>query len=114
MSPKAASPRNSPTCPTSWRAKDGQSVTQLEYARRGIITPEMEYIAIRENLRRSENQETIRDGEDFGASIPDFITPEFVRDEGGARPRHHPGQYQPPRGRADDHRPQFPGQDQRQ
>ena len=70
-----------PNLPKVLRARDGRSVTQLEYARRGIITPEMEYIAIRENLRRSENVETIRDGEDFGASIPDFITPEFVRDE---------------------------------
>ncbi len=70
-----------PNLPRVLRAHDGRSVTQLEYARRGIITPEMEYIAIRENLRRSQNQEVLRDGEDFGASIPDFITPEFVRDE---------------------------------
>ncbi len=70
-----------PNLPKVLRARDGQSVTQLEYARRGVITSEMEYIAIRENLRRSENQEVLRDGEDFGASIPDFITPEFVRDE---------------------------------
>ncbi|MGZ3304217.1 MAG: phosphomethylpyrimidine synthase ThiC [Asticcacaulis sp.] len=70
-----------PNLPKVLRAKDGQSVTQLEYARRGIVTPEMEFIAIRENLRRAENAEVIRDGEDFGASIPDFITPEFVRDE---------------------------------
>ncbi|WP_303829103.1 phosphomethylpyrimidine synthase ThiC [Asticcacaulis taihuensis] len=70
-----------PNLPKVLRAKDGKSVTQLEYARRGIITPEMEYIAIRENLRRAENAEVIRDGEDFGASIPDYITPEFVRDE---------------------------------
>ncbi|ESQ76732.1 phosphomethylpyrimidine synthase [Asticcacaulis sp. AC402] len=70
-----------PNLPKVLRARDGQSVTQLEYARRGIITPEMEYIAIRENLRRAEDAEVIRDGEDFGAEIPDFITPEFVRDE---------------------------------
>jgi phosphomethylpyrimidine synthase len=70
-----------PNLPKVLRARDDQSVTQLEYARRGIVTPEMEYIAIRENLRRSENLEVLRDGEDFGASIPDFITPEFVRDE---------------------------------
>ncbi len=70
-----------PNLPKVLRAKDGQSVTQLEYARRGIITPEMEFIAIRENLRREQLAEVIRDGEDFGAEIPDFITPEFVRDE---------------------------------
>jgi phosphomethylpyrimidine synthase len=70
-----------PNLPKVLRAKDGQSVTQYEYARQGIITPEMEYIAIRENLRRKAQAETIRDGEDFGASIPDYVTPEFVRDE---------------------------------
>ena len=70
-----------PNLPKVLRAKDGQSVTQLEYARRGIITPEMEFIAIRENQRRAADAAVIRDGEDFGASIPDFITPEFVRDE---------------------------------
>jgi phosphomethylpyrimidine synthase len=64
-----------------YRAKAGANVTQLEYARRGIITPEMEYVALRENLRRKETDAFIRDGEDFGASIPDFCTPEFVRDE---------------------------------
>lgn len=64
-----------------YRARSGAAVTQLEYARRGIITPEMEYVAIRENLRRRENDGAIRDGEDFGASIPDYVTPEFVRDE---------------------------------
>src|ERR1700750_948646 len=64
-----------------YRAKAGGNVTQLEYARRGIITPEMEYVAIRENLRRKEGDAFIRDGEDFGAAIPDFCTPEFVRDE---------------------------------
>ncbi|CAN7400936.1 phosphomethylpyrimidine synthase ThiC [Phenylobacterium sp. LjRoot225] len=64
-----------------YRAKAGANVTQLEYARRGIITPEMEYVAIRENLRRQQGDAFIRDGEDFGAEIPDFCTPEFVRDE---------------------------------
>jgi len=64
------------------RAKPGQNVTQLHYARKGIITPEMEYIAIRENLGREKAREQAeRDGEDFGASIPDYVTPEFVRDE---------------------------------
>ena len=70
-----------PKQPRVLRAKAGQCVTQLEYARRGIITPEMEYVAIRENMRREATQPLIRDGEDFGASIPDFVTPEFVRQE---------------------------------
>jgi phosphomethylpyrimidine synthase len=63
------------------RAKSGCNVTQMHYARRGLVTPEMEYVAIRENLAREEALITSRDGQDFGASIPDFITPEFVRDE---------------------------------
>jgi len=63
------------------RAKAGAAVTQLAYARAGIVTPEMEYVAIRENLGRAAAAGLPRDGEDFGASIPDFVTPEFVRDE---------------------------------
>ena len=64
------------------RAKAGRAATQIAYARAGIVTPEMEYVAIRENLRRAEAiQGPERDGEDFGASIPDEVTPEFVRDE---------------------------------
>ena len=90
------------------RAKSGSCVTQIHYARKGIITPEMEYVAIRENLGRriafeqlSEATDGVADeipnpksqipnrnslyhqhrGESFGASIPEFVTPEFVRDE---------------------------------
>jgi len=68
------------------KAIKGRNVTQLHYARQGIITPEMEYIAIRENLALSEVQldealETQHPGMSFGASIPKMITPEFVRDE---------------------------------
>ena len=64
------------------RGKNGKTVTQLAYARAGIVTPEMEFIAIRENLGRRQLKEKLkRDGEDWGASIPDFVTPEFVRDE---------------------------------
>ncbi|HRE13712.1 MAG TPA: phosphomethylpyrimidine synthase ThiC [Usitatibacteraceae bacterium] len=80
------------------RAKAGANVTQMHYARRGIVTPEMEFIAIRENLRRREYLEGLRAagpkgermaqllgrqhrGESFGAAIPPEITPEFVRDE---------------------------------
>jgi phosphomethylpyrimidine synthase len=64
------------------KAKAGHAVTQLAYARAGIVTPEMEYVAIRENLGRARGKESApRDGESFGASIPDYVTPEFVRDE---------------------------------
>lgn len=80
------------------RAKSGANVTQMHYARRGIITPEMEFVAIRENLRREQYLETLRasgpdgekmvkrllrqhPGQSFGAAIPSAITPEFVRDE---------------------------------
>jgi phosphomethylpyrimidine synthase len=77
------------------RAKSGVCVTQMHYARKGIITPEMEFVAIRENLGRSADSSLIRKsersdrtslnhqhkGDAFGASIPEFVTPEFVRDE---------------------------------
>ncbi|MCT8997198.1 phosphomethylpyrimidine synthase ThiC [Chelativorans intermedius] len=64
------------------RAKAGRAVTQMAYARAGIVTPEMEFIAIRENLAREKLKERVkRDGEGFGAAVPDFVTPEFVRDE---------------------------------
>jgi phosphomethylpyrimidine synthase len=62
------------------RARAGANVSQMHYARRGIITPEMEYVAERENLGR-EKIVRERDGESWGASIPDYVTPEFVRDE---------------------------------
>ncbi|TNH79646.1 phosphomethylpyrimidine synthase ThiC [Aeromonas sobria] len=67
------------------RAKPGRRVTQLHYARAGIVTPEMEFIAIRENMGRervrSELLRTQHPGRDFGARLPENITPEFVRDE---------------------------------
>ena len=66
------------------RAKPGMNVSQMHYARKCIITPEMEYIAIRENQRRENMSELLQKqhkGHDFGASIPQTITPEFVRDE---------------------------------
>ncbi|RMH60217.1 MAG: phosphomethylpyrimidine synthase ThiC [Zetaproteobacteria bacterium] len=65
------------------RAKPGRNVTQMHYARQGIITPEMEFVAIRENQRREHLREITRQhpGESFGANIPPVITPEFVRDE---------------------------------
>ena len=64
-----------------FRARPGQGVTQMAYARRGIVTAEMEYVAIRENLRRDALKAAIRDGEDFDAEIPDYVTPEFVMSE---------------------------------
>ncbi len=70
------------------RARDGRNVTQMHYARRGVITPEMEFIAIRENLKREEMLKSLPElvtrqhpGQSFGAAIPDVITPEFVRGE---------------------------------
>ncbi|CAM8663543.1 ThiC Thiamine biosynthesis protein ThiC [Oxalobacteraceae bacterium] len=80
------------------RAKSGKNVTQMHYARQGIVTPEMEYIAIRENLRRQDYIASLKasgpngaklaemmmrqhPGQSYGASIPAEITPEFVRDE---------------------------------
>ncbi len=80
------------------RAKPGMNVSQMHYARRGMVTPEMEYIAIRENLQRRQYIESLRasgpqgsklaelmarqhPGQSFGAAIPEEITPEFVRDE---------------------------------
>jgi phosphomethylpyrimidine synthase len=70
------------------RAKPGSNVTQMHYARRGIVTPEMEYVAIRENCLRERMLATLpamvtrqHPGQDFGAAIPGTMTPEFVRDE---------------------------------
>ena len=71
------------------RAKSGANVTQMHYARRGIVTPEMEYVALRENGRREWMQEYLADparerrlrGNPMGASLPALVTPEFVRDE---------------------------------
>lgn len=77
-----------PPCPANRaprKGRDGALVTQLEFARAGIITEEMIFAAVRENLGRAEMREAaearLKDGESFGASIPPFVTPEFVRDE---------------------------------
>ena len=78
-----------PAAPAPRRARDSANVTQMHYARRGIITPEMEYVAIRENRRIEEMGDAYRaagllqrhPGEHFGATLPDIVTPEFVRDE---------------------------------
>ncbi|MGH8255334.1 MAG: phosphomethylpyrimidine synthase ThiC [Steroidobacteraceae bacterium] len=64
------------------RARSGAAVTQLAYARAGIITPEMEFVAIRENAGRQRSDAgAAADGNSWGANIPDFVTPEFVRAE---------------------------------
>ncbi|SEK54161.1 hydroxymethylpyrimidine synthase [Colwellia chukchiensis] len=67
------------------KAKAGKNVSQMHYARQGIITPEMEYIAIRENLKRQEVKNEVllqqHQGQALGANIPEQITAEFVRDE---------------------------------
>jgi phosphomethylpyrimidine synthase len=77
-----------PACPADhpiYGGKSGQLVTQYEFARAGLITEEMIYVAHRENLGRTqalaEAEARIADGESFGAEIPPFITPEFVRSE---------------------------------
>jgi phosphomethylpyrimidine synthase len=84
----ASGDRLVPTCPAEHPVlggKPGQLVTQIEFARAGIITEEMIYVAHRENLGRQKALEGAAerraDGEDFGADIPEFITPEFVRSE---------------------------------
>ena len=73
---------------TPRRAAPGKNVSQMHYARRGIVTPEMEFIAIRENAKREEMLATMpaivmrqHAGHNFGAAMPPLITPEFVRDE---------------------------------
>ena len=69
---------------TPRKAKKGANVSQMHYAKHGIVTPEMEFIAIRENMRLEEQADAIakqHPGESFGAAIPARITPEFVRDE---------------------------------
>ncbi|WP_324828526.1 phosphomethylpyrimidine synthase ThiC [Qipengyuania zhejiangensis] len=69
------------------RARPGTNVSQMHYARRGIITPEMEYVAERENLGRdmlrdeAARLDARNDGQPWGAQLPDYVTPEFVRDE---------------------------------
>ena len=77
--------RNFPTSHRPLRAANGKPVTQLEFARAGVITREMVYIAERENLGRKRQLEraeaALADGESFGAAVPAFVSPEFVRSE---------------------------------
>ncbi len=71
-----------PALPRPRRARPGAAVTQMHYARRGVVTPEMEFVAIREGRRLQDQAEGGQHpGEPFGAQIPDEVTPEFVRDE---------------------------------
>jgi len=83
-----AADKLAPACPANRQPRrgiDGKMVTQYEFARAGIITEEMIYVAHRENLGREKMlegaEERLADGESFGASVPAFVTPEFVRDE---------------------------------
>ena len=69
-----------PQPPAPRRAKDGACVSQMHYAKRGIVTPEMEFVALRESARRNRLEEA-HPGQSFGAATPKTITPEFVRDE---------------------------------
>ena len=93
-------------------------VTQLEFARAGVVTKEMIYVAHRENLGRKASlaraTEALADGESFGAAHPRAHHAGVRARRDRPRPRHHPGQHQPRRAGADDHRPQLPGEDQRQ
>jgi phosphomethylpyrimidine synthase len=75
--------RGLPRLRAPWvEGRQGKGLTQLAYARAGIITPEMEYVAIRENVGRERLRETTqRDGNSWGAEIPHYVTPEFVREE---------------------------------
>src|SRR3954470_17347002 len=63
------------------RAKPGEAATQYAHAKRGIVTAEREYVAIRENLGREDAAQRVDAGNSFGAAIPEYVTPEFVRDE---------------------------------
>ena len=64
------------------RARAGANISQMHYARQGIVTPEMAYVATRENLGRAAlKEQLVRDGQDWGAAIPDYVTGEFVREE---------------------------------
>ena len=114
------------------RARAGMNVSQMHYARKGIVTPEMEYIAIRERpaaraLRREPAQGGRQDRIQDDRALDEAASGRVLRrvyprahharvraQRSGARPRHHPGQHQPSGNRADDHRAQLPGEDQRQ
>ena len=105
------------------RSRCAPSATAAGHAARmgaqaGVITKEMIYVAERENLGRKKMleraQATLADGESFGAALPAVRHAGIRARRSRARPRHHPVQHQPRRTRADDHRPQLPGEDQRQ
>src|SRR5579859_5751710 len=90
------------------RAKPGAAPTQMYYARKGIITEEMEYVAIRENLGREAAAKQLDTGNSFGAAIPDYVTPEFVRDEIARGRAIIPNNINHPQTEPINHRPNFP------
>ena len=104
-----------PAPPTPRAAQSGACVTQMGYARRGIITPEMEFVALRENMRIDEAAaQSAHRGQSFGAAIPHRVTPEFVRDEVARGRAIIPANINHPENRADGDRTQFFGESQRQ
>ena len=96
------------------RAKPGRTVTQMHYARKGIVTPEMEYVAIREQQRAAAIYRKQHPGRAFGAKIPETYHARVRPRRDRAGPRDFAGEREPPGDRADDHRSQFPGEDQRE
>ena len=114
--------------PRVYRAKAGRGVSQLHYAREGIITPEMEYIAIRENMKLQSYREGLEmsesaernslniqhPGQILGRGHPGGNYPRVCPLRGGAGARYYPGQCQSSRAGAHDHRAEFPGEDQHQ
>ena len=111
--------RGLPRLRTPWiEARRGGLVTQLEFARAGIVTKEMAYIAHRENIGRvraaEEAEARLADGDEFRRGDSSLRDARVRAQRSRARARHHPRQCQPPRIRADDHRAELPHQDQRQ
>jgi phosphomethylpyrimidine synthase len=105
-------------CAIRGRAKAGMNVSQMHYARRGIVTPEMEFIAIRENQRMDAIREAHllqqHPGRELRRQHPEVDHAGIRAQRSRARPRHHPGQHQPPGTGADDHRSQLPDQGERE
>ena len=117
----ASGDRLVPACPAEHPVlggKPGQLVTQIEFARAGIITEEMIYVAHRENLGRQKMlagaEERLRRRRKLWRRDPRVHHPGIRAQRDRPRPRHHPRQHQPPGTRAGHHRPQLPGEDQRQ
>ena len=117
INPAEASPIPAAMQRRALRAKAGEAVTQLHYARKGMITPEMEYIAIRENLGREQVKERAQRIPQAGRAIVWREHPRIhhagvcARRSGPGR-AHHSREHQSSRKRADDHRPELPGENQ--